>query len=427
MGKKKQNITCLKNTNVIVINKMDHPSCVTSFNRAVNAFIKRGQKEIVINCRCEKNSIFPDACLPISALIQNYQRIYGVRFKINESSERYLSKCSFDNPLCLPVEDIEKCRNPLDKVFMYTSDSGYEKQISALVQAYIDCISRVAKCEEGVLNGLTWCINEVMDNVLVHSKESTGYIMAQYHRKKKKLAICVFDCGIGIYKSLSNSDKHKPVSEIDSLTMAIQEGVGDGKGQGNGLYGLYQIVEENGGKLSISSGKSSIMLKNGELERYENAFPMSIDHAGTIVDFQLDLSKEIDIKSALKSLGGYDVIDLRIENMLQEDNWLRYDVYDNCCGTGTRKAGEELRNDVRNTLVRSKTPIVLDFSKVKACSSSFIDEFIAKLVVDMGIVEFNNSIKLANMNELVSHLCERSIDMRIYDKWETHIESRKNS
>ena len=425
MGKKKPNITCLKDTNVIVINKMDHPSCVTSFNRTVNAFIKRGQKELVIDCRCEQNSIFPDACLPISALIQNYQRIYDVKFEIHESAERYLNNCSFANPLCLSVEDIEKCRNPLDKVFMYTSEPGYEKQISALVQAYIDCISRVAKCEEGVLNGLTWCINEVMDNVLVHSKESTGYIMAQYHGKKKKLAICVFDCGIGIYKSLSNSEKHKPVSEIDSLTKAIQEGVGDGKGQGNGLYGLYQIVEENGGKLSISSGKSSIMLKNGKLERYENVCPMSSDHAGTIVDFQLDLSKKIDVKAALKRLGGYDTIDMRIENMIQDDNWLRYDVYDNCCGTGTRKAGEELRNDVINTLVRSKIPIILDFSKVKVCSSSFIDEFVAKLVVDMGIVEFNKSIKLDNMNDLVSHLCERSIDMRIYDKWENHIESKQ--
>lgn len=81
MGKKKPNITCLKDTNVIVINKMDHPSCVTSFNRTVNAFIKRGQKELVIDCRCEQNSIFPDACLPISALIQNYQRIYTESWK----------------------------------------------------------------------------------------------------------------------------------------------------------------------------------------------------------------------------------------------------------------------------------------------------------------------------------------------------------
>ncbi len=425
MGKKKQNISWSKNSNVIVINKMDHPSCVTSFIRTVNSLIKRGQKEIVIECKCERNSIFPDACLPISALIQNYQRIYDIKFEIHESSERYLNNCSFANPLCLSVEELEKCRNPLDKIFMYTSEPGYEKQIPTLVQAYIDCISRIAKCEDGVLSGLTWCINEVMDNVLVHSRESTGYIMAQYHKKKKKLVICVFDCGIGIYNSLSNSDKHKPVSEIDSLTMAIQEGIGDGKGQGNGLYGLYQIVEENGGKLSISSGESAIMLKNGELKKYEDGCSMSTDHAGTIVDFQLNLSKEIDIKSALKSLGGYEAIDIRIENMLQDDNWLRYDVYDNCCGTGTRKAGEELRNDVINTIVRSKTPVILDFSKVKTCSSSFIDEFIAKLVADMGIVEFNRSIKLDNMNELVSHLCERSIDMRIHEKWESHIEAKQ--
>ena len=58
--------------NNIIINKMNHPSCVTSFIRCVNKAIKRKIHNINIHCDCEKESIFPDACLPISALIQNY-------------------------------------------------------------------------------------------------------------------------------------------------------------------------------------------------------------------------------------------------------------------------------------------------------------------------------------------------------------------
>ncbi len=290
-----------------------------------------------------------------------------------------------------------------------------------MVQAYIDCISRTTQCEQGVLDGLIWCINEVMDNVLVHSKEDSGYIMAQYHRKKKVLAICVCDCGIGIFKSLSES-KHKPATEIDALTLAIQEGIGDGKGQGNGLYGLYQIVNENGGKLSITSGKSSIMLKNGILEKFKTGVSVGNNHNGTIVDFQLNLSKEIDIQSALKSIDGFDGFDIRIDNMLQDDDWLRYDVYQHSYGTGTRLAGAELRNDVLNIMRKAKSPIVLDFANVQACSSSFIDEFVAKLITEIGILKFNESVKIVNMNKTVSHLCERSVFMRIHQSWQDVME-----
>jgi len=202
--------------------------------------------------------------------------------------------------------------------------------------------------------------------------------MAQYHSRKKILAICVYDCGIGIYNSLLQGN-HKPASEIDSLTMAVQEGVGDGKGQGNGLYGLFQIVNDNNGRLTISSGHSAIMLRNGYLKKFSNNVTVSDKNCGTIVDFQLDLSKKIDIKKALKSIGGFDGFDIRIDNMLEDNDWLRYDVYDNCSGTGTRIAGKELRNDVVNTMRRAKSPIILDFANVMACSSSFIDEFVSFL------------------------------------------------
>ncbi len=401
----------------IIIYRMDHPSCVTAFIRCVNLAIKRKKSELNILCKCEQKSIFPDACLPISALIETYTKYSNIKFNIIIDDDSYLQRCNFASPLNPTLEELEKIRNPLDKIFIYSSDSDDIGKVGKLVQLYIDCISRTTQCEEGVLSGLIWCINEVMDNVLVHSKENTGYIMAQYHRKKKVLAICVYDCGIGIFKTLSES-KHRPATEIDALTMAIQEGVGDGKGQGNGLYGLYQIVAENGGKLTITSGKSSIMLKNNTLEKFSNCAIINQEHPGTTVDFQLNLAKEINLKTALKSINGFDGFDFRIDNMWQDDDYLRYDVYKNCSGTGTRSAGEELRNDVLNILKKMKVPMVLDFSSVIACSSSFIDEFIAKLIVEIGILDFNKSLRIENMNPVVSHLCERSIFMRMHQSWQ---------
>lgn len=392
----------------IVICRMDHPSCATSFIRNLQTLKTRQHKNVKIYCTKKNISVFPDACLPIVGAMEFFKREYGFTFEIHVPNGSYLKKCHFDEPLCLTPEQIEQCKTPLDKVFAY---SDY-KQVAYLTQAYIDCISRTTVCKEGVFDGLFWCINEVMDNVLTHSRVSTGYIMGQYHLRTKRLAICVCDNGIGIQKSFEESI-HNPATELDSITLALQEGVGDGQGQGNGLFGLYQIVIENGGSLTITSGKSSVMFKEGQMNKYSNVPVLSENYARTVVDFQLDLSQKIDITSALSSIGGIEGFDIRIDNMIQDDDSVKYNVFENCSGTATRKAGAELRNDVLNVFLRTQTPIVLDFTGVRAVSSSFVDEFIAKLMVELGPVKFNQAFKIVGMNQTIEHLCNRSIGMRM--------------
>ena len=245
--------------------------------------------------------------------------------------------------------------------------------------------------------------------------------MAQFHSQNNHIAICVSDTGIGIYNSLKSS-VHHPAKALDALTLAIQEGIGDGQGQGNGLFGLYQIVHTNGGRLTLTSGPASLMLTEDLcLQKYDNLPYVDRGFQGTTVDFQLDLNRAVDIKAAFSSIGGFDGFDIRIDNMLQENNYLLYDVFENCEGTATREAGRLLRNDVINTVRRANCKICLDFSKIATVSSSFIDEFIAKMIIEMGIVNFNQIVSILGMNDTVKHLCERSIYMRIFEEWKaTH-------
>ena len=108
--------------------------------------------------------------------------------------------------------------------------------------------------------------------------------------------------------------------------------------------------------------------------------------------------------------------------MLSEtDDFIHYNVFDNSQGTGTREAGERLRNDVINTIRRKGRSIILDFAQVQTVSSSFIDEFIAKLVLQMGFIAFNKLVRIINMNDRVSLLCERSLYMRISDEWQNRM------
>lgn len=414
----KQNVI-VKGT-LIEIYKMENQFCVSDFIRAMEKAIKYANRnkidEINIKCRCSQKHIFPDACVPISALIQEYSAISNKQINV-DNNNGYLKSCCFADPLNLNEEEIKNTKNPLNKIFVYESYNETSPQATAINQAFVDYMSKTVECEEGVLAGMLWCIYEVMDNVLLHSKSHRGYIMAQYHKKTKRIAICIYDCGIGIKASL-NAGGLTPENEIEAIKLAIQEGVGDGRGQGNGLYGLAQIVKANGGRLAISTGNSTVMYQKGPTKEWCNNPVVSNEHRSTTVDFQLELSNKTDLKEALRSIGGIEDFDIRIEEMVQEDSEkLVYKVAENAQDKGTRTSGKALRTDVLNIIKRKGQPIIIDFSDVIVVSSSFIDEFIAKMYVKLGAVEFNQIITLTNMNDTIVHLCNRAIAMRINQEW----------
>ena len=184
---------------------------------------------------------------------------------------------------------------------------------------------------------------------------------------------------------------------------------------------MFQIVHDNKGRLTITSGASSLMLQqNGELKKFTQIPFVGYSNRATTIDFQLDLSKSIDIKRLFSSIGGFDCLDIRIDNMLDDSNYVVYDVFQNGKGTATREAGEYIRLDVENILRRDQRGVILDFSNVKTVSSSFVDELVSKMVLDLGFVTFNMTIRLANMNPEISFLCDRAIYMRIADTWKNN-------
>ena len=231
MAKSHQNV--IVNKNKITIFKMENQFCVSDFIRAMQKAIRYTErdsvtdKSIKINCLCAREHIFPDACVPIAALIQEYREIYNISIDVVVSKNPYLEQIHFQDPLNLSVDEIKDKSNPLNKIFIYESNENGSPQAAAINQAFVDKLSRTTLCEEGVLKGMIWCVYEVMDNVILHSKSKRGYVMAQYHKKANRIAICVYDCGIGIQDSLSAGNIESE-NEIEAINLAIQEGVGDG-------------------------------------------------------------------------------------------------------------------------------------------------------------------------------------------------------
>lgn len=404
----------IREGNAITIKSMHHPVCVTDFTWELIRTQQAGYTDVQIIWAGGDAAIYPNACVPIATQIDYYTNVLGFSFEyIGFDTKSFLDGCHFKQPITMNEKQIDELNNPFNILLKYDS---YE-QIFAFTQKCIAYISEQVTCEKGTIDGLQWCINEVMDNVNTHSERGYGFVMAQFHKQHKGIVICIADSGIGIYNSLSAS-KHRPSTNIDAISLAIQEGVGDGKGQGNGMFGLFQIVKSNGGRLTITShGASMMLLQDGNVKKYYKLPKVNIATPGTIVDFQMNLDKNVNLSEAFASIGGYNDIDYSIEKLMDDDDIIQFDVFEHCKGTATREAGRLLRNTVINMIRRASAPICLDFSKVNMVSSSFIDEFLSKMVLDMGLVQFNQIVRIKEMNKTVSLLFNRSTYMRIHDEW----------
>lgn len=73
--------------------------------------------------------------------------------------------------------------------------------------------------------------------------------------------------------------------------------------------------------------------------------------------------------------------------------------------------------NIVNSVRRANRKVCLDFSQIATVSSSFIDEFITKMIIELGIVGFNQIVSIIGMNDTVKHPCERSIYMRAFEEW----------
>lgn len=361
----------------------------------------------------EKTKVYPNICAPLAGIFDWYS---GKKINFNFiflGENNYVRHTCINRPYI--VEELlesPELKFPLDKVWKYSTPEG----VNALVTAIINILRESDVLEPGVLNSTEWCINEVMDNILQHSKTKYGYVMGQLHKGTKRISICVFDMGLGIYNTLKKS-KHIPRKPLDAITLALQEKVtrDEKVGQGNGMWGLNQIIKENGGRLKILSNGARYSYKNGLLETDENSpMPVGIYKNATVVDFQIDYSKTINIA---KALNGYKPTDFWIEERELDDGIVRFEVTKDSAGTGTRIAAEKFRNIITNTLKEKNQRIILDFNGVNVVSSSYADELIGKLVVEYGFIYFLAHFKLTNLSPLNISVINRSVEQRMGNKY----------
>lgn len=393
-----------RDRNILLFHNLSSTFTVGDLILSIHDGSQRGYEDFILDFSLVQ-AVFPNVCAPLSGILEFYRDLRGFTFECRNIPD-FLDRTKTLNPAAMHPDNSPRF-SPLNTVWKFSSP----EEISSLIDSYLKFVERSAVCQPGVIQGLEWCLNEVMDNVLQHSNVSHGYAMAQIHNTRQHIAICIYDYGQGIYNSLRNS-QHAPQNAVDAITIALREGVTRDKriGQGNGMWGLHNIVRANSGLLNITSGHGFFGMRPADETVTSTSVPfLSHDNNATTVDFQLDFDKGISVPGAL---GGYQPTNFRIEKLEDDANNVSYKLIDKASGTGTRRSGAALRNEVVNISNQTDNVIVLDFNGVSIVSSSFADEFIGKLAVDFGFIAFTQRFRLVGMNEVVQAIVNRSVAQR---------------
>lgn len=290
--------------------------------------------------------------------------------------------------------------------------SNIDEQHDVLNEITLAILGMMPNAERGDLAALEWSLSEITDNVLWHSEsEFGGLIQLTHYEKSNKLEYVIADAGAGIPNTLRSSTIYKTDAEL--LEYAIQEGVTKlgGEGQGNGLFGSFQICNHSNGNFGIQSGWGKLYYSKAEIHSKLETTPF----VGTIINASLDLSVPHLIEAALKFRGQIylpnDYIELHYEDEYLER--ININLKDECLSFGSRLAGTPVRNRLFNIIKnRENKKVYINFAGIPIISSSFADEVFGKLFIALGPISFVQAISFGNISPLLIKLVNKAIVQR---------------
>ena len=143
---------------------------------------------------------------------------------------------------------IKEYFNGADEVSIDVFDS---QSLNNVYRKVVEILTSHLEIEVSLLQALSYCFYEVLDNVHIHSGKPLGTAMTFYNAEEHSLKVLVADDGMGIQKSLSENRKYANVTEADAIRIALEDSVTDGKGMGFGLYATSRLMHDIDGKLSF--------------------------------------------------------------------------------------------------------------------------------------------------------------------------------
>jgi hypothetical protein len=207
--------------------------------------------------------------------------------------------------------------------------------------------------------------------------------------------------------------------DVDAIGEAIKQGVtrSPEHGQGNGLAGALRISTLSGGSFRVVSGCGELAARHPpdspEYEQKVRGRPNRYALKGTCVTVELHTARGLDLDQALNFSGGHAGWDYIDAQYLGEHGEIRLPLAQETDGFGSRTAGRSMRIKALNLLrAESAARLILDWEGVPSVSSSFADEFLGRLFVELGPTVFMQRIESVAIDPLVGKLIDRAILQR---------------
>jgi STAS-like domain of unknown function (DUF4325) len=301
-------------------------------------------------------------------------------------------------------------------IFPATQFKDSASQKTAVDRIIDGILKATPDLDREALTALEWSVNEITDNVLVHSQSPVGGLvqMSMFRRTTRRFEFIVVDAGVGIPRTLRQSHPEL-TSDTAALEKAIREGVTRDKelGQGNGLYGTYQVCSHSQGIFHLQSGFAKLFFTRSQgLAVSAEKVPFD----GTLVDAQINFDDPRLLAEALK-IGGrvhvpVDFVETHYEQSDGKD--VLFTLKNEASSFGSRLAGTPVRNKLMNLMRMCRGQrIVVDFNDVPLVSSSFADEFLGKLFMELGPMTFAQRLEFRNLSPIVRQLMDKAIAQRM--------------
>lgn len=181
----------------------------------------------------------------------------------------------------------------LDKYFKGTNNVSIDvfdsQSLNSVYRDVVNAMTSHFEIEVSVLQALSYCLYEMMDNVHIHSGKPLGTAITHYDDVHKTLRILIADDGMGIRESLAENEKYKDITEAEALKLCLEDTITDGKGMGFGLYTTSRLVDKIGKEFILHSGNHKLIINDGCTSVIKNGF-----WQGTLIYMEIGTGEEID-------------------------------------------------------------------------------------------------------------------------------------
>lgn len=356
----------------------------------------------------------PGCMLPIcatAALLRHHHHSLELKLPVDDRRRRLFLNANWahmiDPRAFDPATRVIAGQVPATK---FNSAAEQQATVDLLIEALLSTVSGLSRKE---FQAIEWALNEITDNVLNHAQSLVGGFvqLSMLEQSRRVVELVVVDPGVGIPTSLRTS--RPSLTDMEALEYAIREGVtrDSSVGQGNGLFGTFQICDKSEGFLRIDSGHGMLTFGSDGLHIRKEFVPFD----GTVIDAKVGLGVNNVLNLALVFGGKEHVpVDL-IENRYETSSLtlVEFVLSRETVSFGSRIAARQVRTKLRNLLEMCPGQrIRVDFSDVRIVSSSFADEVFGRLFIELGPLTFMSRLEFVSIDSTVRLLVDRAISQR---------------